>query len=812
MCPEILPTTPDISSLGSSEQALACCGLARAKEDVGDYEAASYMLGNWWCIGGQPRIVGINQRAAAEILLRAGTLTGWIGSSRQMPGAQRAAARLISGSITLFDMLGEKELSAEAALELAYCYYREGAFDEARVMLRSALEHISEANTDLRGVALVRYAIVERHSGQLHDALRLLTEAAPLIEESASYFVRGRFHFELATTLKNVGIAEGRAEYINRALAEFAAASLYFEQIGDQRDYASVENNMGFLLFKVKRFDEAHNHLNRAHQLFTNLDDSVRRAQVDDTRARALLAEARTGEAEQLINAAVETLEQSGEQALLAEALTTYGVVLARLGRTAEARPVLERARHIAERIGDIEGAGRAAVTLIEEMCDLLSDVDRLEIAAHADQLLAKSQHAETRARVRACRESVMAAHAAQLKRREQAAQTEKITALGELAYGVAHNVNNALSGILGRAQLLQRSPASAEVREGLETITKAALDAAKTVRRIQDFARQRNGDDFQLIAVDELLMDALEFTRPKWDAPDGQAKVSVSFGKNCCAFVMGDAGELREVLVNVIFNAADAMPEGGQIILGVEAEDGTVSITIRDTGMGMSADVRSRIFNPYFTTKGMAGTGMGLAVSYGIIRRHEGTIEVESEAGIGTTFRIQLPMAAGTVIAPAASCNGSVQEEQSSQVLKILVVDDEEYVRDILRDVLESEGHEVAVAGGGKEALSLFQAGNFDAVFTDVGMKEMNGWELVQHIRALDSSIPLALVTGWGDSLPMSDDRMDNMIDWIISKPFELARISEVMEEMERHRSSTRQTVRRALRAPIVNAEDICH
>jgi signal transduction histidine kinase len=448
----------------------------------------------------------------------------------------------------------------------------------------------------------------------------------------------------------------------------------------------------------------------------------------------------------------------------------------------------------------------------LSEMCDLLSDEDRLEIAAHADQLLAKSQHAETCTRVRACRESVLAAHAAHLKRREQAAQTEKITALGELAYGVAHNVNNALSGILGRAQLLQRSATSTEAREGLETISKAALDAAKTVRRIQDFARQRNGDDFQLIAVDELLMDALEFTRPKWDAPDGHAKVSISFSTNCSAFVMGDAGELREVLVNMIFNAADAMPTGGQIILGVEAEGGTVSITVRDTGMGMSAEVRSRIFNPYFTTKGMAGTGMGLAVSYGIIRRHEGSIEVESEIGIGTTFRIQLPVAAGTVIAPAASCNNSVQEERSSKSLKILVVDDEEYVRDILHDVLQSEGHQVVVAGSGKEALAAFQDGNFDGVFTDVGMKEMNGWELAQHIRALDPNIPLALVTGWGDSLPKSDYRMDNLIDWIISKPFELTRISEVLGEIEHLRASTRQTVRPALRTPIMNADDVCH
>src|SRR6266478_4019417 len=226
---------------------------------------------------------------------------------------------------------------------------------------------------------------------------------------------------------------------------------------------------------------------------------------------------------------------------------------------------------------------------------------------------------------------------------REQFSQVEKLSALGELASGVAHDFNNTLAGILGRAQLLLRTDDPEKIRRGLNIIIKTAEDGAKTVKRIQDFARQRRDKDFVLLSVEEILTDVSEFTRPRWKNKSEAADVHIHLDLNIRSNskVMGDESELREVLINMVFNAIDAMPKGGTITLSVEDVGNSVVISVADTGIGMSPDVRSRIFDPFFTTKGRAGLGLGLAVSFGIIRRHEATIEVQSESGSGTTFRI---------------------------------------------------------------------------------------------------------------------------------------------------------------------------
>jgi signal transduction histidine kinase len=231
---------------------------------------------------------------------------------------------------------------------------------------------------------------------------------------------------------------------------------------------------------------------------------------------------------------------------------------------------------------------------------------------------------------------------------REQFSQLEKLSALGELASGVAHDFNNTLAGILGRAELLLKTEDPAKIESGLRIIIRTAKDGAKTVKRIQDFARQRRDHDFELVHVDQLLLDVSEITRPRWKdrAEAANVHISLELQIRSNALVMGDGSELREVLVNMVFNAVDAMPEGGTLTLSAAEKEDQIEIAISDTGMGMSEEVRSRIFDPFFTTKGKAGLGLGLAVSYGIIRRHEGTVEVESEAGHGTTFRISLPVA----------------------------------------------------------------------------------------------------------------------------------------------------------------------
>jgi CheY-like chemotaxis protein len=220
---------------------------------------------------------------------------------------------------------------------------------------------------------------------------------------------------------------------------------------------------------------------------------------------------------------------------------------------------------------------------------------------------------------------------------------------------------------------------------------------------------------------------------------------------------------------------------------------DGHVEVCVADTGAGMSDEVRSRIFDPFFTTKGKAGMGLGLAVSFGIISRHQGTIEVNSVVGCGTTFRIRIPVAtvegkkvaAGAKaslppapVTPAPQCNG----------ISILVVDDEEDVRELLRDILESEGCRVAAASGGREALSLFDRGNFDAVFTDIGMPGMSGWELARAIRERDRQIPLAVITGWGDAVG-SDAQQKAGVDWVVTKPFKADRVAELARDVSRRR-----------------------
>jgi signal transduction histidine kinase/ActR/RegA family two-component response regulator len=377
---------------------------------------------------------------------------------------------------------------------------------------------------------------------------------------------------------------------------------------------------------------------------------------------------------------------------------------------------------------------------------------------------------------------------AEQERLREQFSQLEKLSALGELASGVAHDFNNMLAGILGRAQLLQRTNNPDKIKKGLEIIIKAAEDGAHTVKRIQDFARQRRDHDFEPIAVEQLLRDASEITRPRWkdQAEANSVPISLELDIRSDATVMGDISELREVLVNMIFNSVDAMQQGGQLKLSAENdEDGFVKISISDTGSGINPEVRPRIFDPFFTTKGKAGLGMGLAVSYGIIRRHEGEVEVDSEIGRGTTFSIKLPVFDGQAEDISDAAELWVAPVSSNiERTKILVVEDEAPVRELLRDILETEGCQVVMAADGKEALTLFDAESFDAVFTDIGMPGMSGWELARAIRERQKQIPLAVITGWGEAVSV-EEKSAAQVNWVVSKPFAFRRIIEILGEI---------------------------
>jgi CheY-like chemotaxis protein/tetratricopeptide (TPR) repeat protein len=399
----------DNSGLSNNERVQFRCKLAKTLEELGNYDGALNAMGNLWQrVGERPSLLNLDQITAAEVLLRVGVLTGWIGSVKQIEGAQETAKNLISESITIFEDLQAEDKIAEAQTDLAYCYWREGAFDEARVLLQEVLRKLKNENRDLKALALLRSAMVERSTTRYCDALRIHKENAPLIEESSNLTLKGRFHNEFATVFENLARAEHRDDYIDRALVEYTAASLHFEQAGHVRYHACVENNLGFLFFTIGKFAEAHEHLDRAQALCTSLKDSVHLAQVDETRARAFLAEGRVADAEKLVRSAVQVLEKGGEQALLAEALRTQGTALARLGRYGEAEVKLQRAIEVAQEAGDGEGAGQAALTLIEELGAQLSSEVLSATYERAAELLGDSKHPGIIARLNKCSQRVL--------------------------------------------------------------------------------------------------------------------------------------------------------------------------------------------------------------------------------------------------------------------------------------------------------------------------------------------------------------------------------------------------------------------
>jgi two-component system chemotaxis response regulator CheY len=266
---------------------------------------------------------------------------------------------------------------------------------------------LADTDSEIRAVASIRLAIVERWAKRFTDALRIYTDTAPLFEKS-NHSLRGRFHIGFANVLLILSEVEGREDYRDRALVEYSAASFHFDQAGHERYLARVENNLGFLFSTIGNFSEAHEHLNRARRIFSGLKDKGSVAQVDDTRAKVLLAEGRSAEAEGVVRSAVQMLEKGGEQSLLAEALTTYGTALARTSQHLHARLTLQRAVSIAEQAGDRKTAGDASLTFIEELSEHSTPAELNAIYEHADELFAQAQHPAISKRLKQCAHSVL--------------------------------------------------------------------------------------------------------------------------------------------------------------------------------------------------------------------------------------------------------------------------------------------------------------------------------------------------------------------------------------------------------------------
>jgi PAS domain S-box-containing protein len=348
--------------------------------------------------------------------------------------------------------------------------------------------------------------------------------------------------------------------------------------------------------------------------------------------------------------------------------------------------------------------------------------------------------------------------------------EAERLRSLGEMASGVAHDFNNMLGVILGRTEVMigRTTVGVHATAEDLNVIKQAALDGSETVKRLQAFSGIKRLPQNEVSDINQLLRDVVEFTRARWRDAAHQRGVTIDVvaEPGDVPPVKGGAAELREVLVNLIFNATDAMPEGGRITMRTFRRDDMVAVTVTDTGTGMPESVRSRVFEPFFTTKGTRGNGLGLSASYGIISRLGGTMVVDSAPDQGTTFTIELPVGEVQVATEETT-------SLSTGPLDLLIVDDEPQMLLTTSMMLEIEGHRVTSAASGRAALAALESGRFDAVLTDLGMPEINGLQLAGMIRERGFALPILLITGWGLELEVEKVRAAGVTD-VLPKPFD--------------------------------------
>jgi signal transduction histidine kinase/CheY-like chemotaxis protein len=348
----------------------------------------------------------------------------------------------------------------------------------------------------------------------------------------------------------------------------------------------------------------------------------------------------------------------------------------------------------------------------------------------------------------------------------------ERLRAIGRLASGVAHNINNNLQVITGHCDILMGTSDGeterARVGEHLERIRLAASDGAEIVRRLRQFYGHREDRKLRAVDVNTVLEEVITLAEPRWKDQAQAQRVVISVERNLepVPHILGERSTLREAFLNLLFNAVDAIHECGTIRVSTRSDGDKVEICVSDDGVGMSGEERDRCLEPFFSTKVVHGSGLGLPLVHGVVHDHGGALEIESELEQGTTVRIALPVALEGRIEPAV-----VEEAPAPRPLSILLVDDDEFVLEVLQLLLVRDGHRVATVGDGAAALELCATERFDLIITDMAMPGMSGDRLAGQLRREGVEAPVILLTGFGDRLKTSGERPPN-IDLVVSKP----------------------------------------
>jgi signal transduction histidine kinase len=374
--------------------------------------------------------------------------------------------------------------------------------------------------------------------------------------------------------------------------------------------------------------------------------------------------------------------------------------------------------------------------------------------------------------------------------------QQERLRALGQMASGIAHDINNAISPVsLYTETLLEREPnLSPRTRSSLEIIQKAIEGVAATVARMREFYRQREPEmTLTLVDVNRTVENVVELTRAKWFDLPQQLGISIDlrmeFTKDLPG-IMGAEGEIRDALTNLIFNAVDAMPRGGELIVRTDirpsgADMHLVLVEVEDSGIGMDEQTRRRCLEPFFTTKGERGTGLGLAMVYGMIQRHSAEFEIDSAPGKGTTMRIAFP----AYTQPLVTALRAPVVQLPGRRLRVLVIDDDPIIIKALEDALGGEGHMVVSASGGQAGIDAFASAHnthneFALVITDLGMPHVDGRRVAEGVKRLSSRTPVIMLTGWGNRMLAEKDTPPH-VDRVLSKPPRLLELRTVIREL---------------------------
>ncbi len=353
----------------------------------------------------------------------------------------------------------------------------------------------------------------------------------------------------------------------------------------------------------------------------------------------------------------------------------------------------------------------------------------------------------------------------------QQVLQQERLRAMGQMASGIAHDFNNSLSPIVGFAELLMRQPdlANDKAKDFVRLINTAARDATAVVRRLRELYRERRESaDDAAVDLARCVEEAVALTQPRWKNQARSAGIMIGMrtAVGTLPIILGDPAAIREMLTNLILNAVDAMPKGGTIAVTAQVEGNEIRLEVRDTGTGMTEEVRRRCLEPFYSTKGQQGTGLGLALVQATVARHHGTLTLESEVGQGTAFIMTFPVRA----------KASVPEPERVRVdrarrLRVLVVEDDPLVRAAVIEQLGSQGHTVETANNGLEGLDKFLSGQFDLVVTDRAMPEMGGDQLATTIKQLAPDRPIIMLTGFGDLMDAKGEKPAG-VDVVVAKP----------------------------------------